>query len=538
MTTAGARAGAHPPSPASSRNLFVRNATGLVRELSAFDAFNLVFSAVLIPIGITEVMSFTPQFWPHANMLVSFLFATPLVATCGLVYLYFTVIMPRSGGDYVWVSRTLNPFLGFFANLSLTFVFLTWISFNFTYMLSVVLPSVAYVAGWNSGALTSPNQTEVMVIASILTVAFTCVMVLGVRAVAKYMMVTFAIVWIGMLAWLIDMAVGSHGHFTSTFNAHSGSTVAGVIAAQQHLGFSAAGGIGWGATLFGMIYSFQVFTGFQWTGYFAGEIRNVRRTATTSILGALLISAIGYVAGCALIYKYYGFQFFGSAVYGAFSGSGKWTLGFQPYLPSLVNFLPGPQWLLVFIALCFLLAIIWWTPTGFMMGTRNMFAWSFDRLAPEKLTTVSDRFHTPVIATITIGVIVEVLNYFNIYQGLGSYLLNAIAVMGVAFIIVSIAAAVTPWRRPQMHAQAPGWARVSLAGVPLITIAAAISAISWGFVIYVAFHTGFGGKFGFKPMVEAFSVPLIGIVYYIGVRLVRRSQGMQLSQAFAEIPPE
>ena len=152
MATAGARAGSQPPT--SSRNLFVRNATGLVRELSAFDAFNLVFSAVLIPVGITEVMAFTPTFWPHANMLVSFLLATPLVATCGLVYLYFTIIMPRSGGDYVWVSRTLNPFLGFFTNFSLTFVFLTWIAFNFTYMLSVMGPSVAYVAGWNSAALT------------------------------------------------------------------------------------------------------------------------------------------------------------------------------------------------------------------------------------------------------------------------------------------------------------------------------------------------------------------------------------------------
>ena len=67
---------------------------------------------------------------------------------------------------------------------------------------------------------------------------------------------------------------------------------------------------------------------------------------------------------------------------------------------------------------------------------------------------------------------------------------------------------------------------------------AAISAISWGFVIYVAFHTGFGGTFGFKPMIEAFTAPLIGIVYYIGVRLYRRSQGMQLAQTFAEIPPE
>jgi amino acid transporter len=360
-----------------------------------------------------------------------------------------------------------------------------------------------------------------------------------VRVVAKYMAVLFAVVWIGMLAWLIDMLIGGRGTLASTFAAHSGTTVPGVIATANHAGFSAAGGIGWGATLFGMIYCFQVYTGFQWTGYFAGEIRNVRRTATTSILGALLIAAIGYVVGAALIYKYYGFNFFGSLVYdGLGGGSSSWKGPFQPYLPALVRFLPGPQWLLVFIAITFLLAILWWTPTGFMMGTRNMFAWSFDRLAPEKLTTVSDRFHTPVIATITVGVIVELLNYLNIYQGLGSYLLNIIAVMGVAFIISSIAAGVTPWRRPQLHTQAPGWARARLAGVPVITIVAAISAISWGFVIYVAFHTGFGGTFGFKPMLEAFTAPLIGIVYYIGVRLVRRAQGMQLSQAFNEIPPE
>ncbi len=537
MTTIGTRPGAQPPG--GSRNLFVRNATGLVRELSAFDAFNLVFSAVLIPVGITEVMAFTPMFWPHANMLLSFLLATPLVATCGLVYLYFTVIMPRSGGDYVWVSRTLTPFLGFFVNFSITFVFLTWVAFNFTYMLSVMGPAAAFVGGWHSTALTAPSHGELMIIASVLTAAFTILMIFGVRVVARYMVVTFVIVWLGMIAWLVAMLVGSHSHFVRSWNASSGTTVNAIVSQAHGLGFSAAGGIGWGATLFGMIYSFQVYTGFQWTGYFAGEIRNVRRTAGTSILGALLVSAIGYVLAVGLIYKYFGFRFFGATVFMALGGgSAHWHLTFLPFLPALVKFLPGPHWLLVFIALCFVASILWWTPTGFMLGTRNLFAWSFDRLAPEKLTTVSDRFHTPVIATVTIGCVVELLNYLNIYQGLGSYLLNIIAVLALAFIIVSIAAAIAPWRRPQLHTQGPGWARAKLAGLPVITWVAAISAISWGFVIYVAFHTGFGGTLGLKPMLEAFSAPAIGVVYYIGARLYRRHQGMSFGQTFAEIPPE
>src|SRR5260370_12871312 len=126
-----------------------------------------------------------------------------------------------------------------------------------------------------------------------------------------------------------------------------------------------------------------------------------------------------------------------------------------------------------------------------MLGDRNLFAWSFDRLAPAQLTTVSDRFHTPVVATLTIGLIVELLNYLNIYQGLGAYLLNIIAVLALAFIIVSAAAAIAPWRRPQLHSQGPQCSRGQVAALPVITSVRTGSALSWIFVIYLAFHTRF-----------------------------------------------
>lgn len=516
-----------------STSVFVRNATGLVRELSPFDAFNLVFSAVLIPVGITQVLSFAPTFWPGANVLLSFLFSIPLVLCFGLVYLYFTVAMPRSGGDYVWVSRVLGPGIGFLANLSLTFVFTTWISFNFTTMMTLMVPSLGYVAGfaWN------PDQLTQFLIATVLTIVFAALMLLGTRRVARYMLITFAIVWLGMAVWLIGLAITGNNGFVANFNAHSGMTLNAVTSAATKAGYSAGTGIDWVGTTFAIIYAFQVFTGFQWTGYFAGEIKNVRRTATTSIIGALVISAVLYVLATFLVYNTYGFSNFGSIVYLGFNTSNS-SLGFAPYLPSLVKFLALPGFLQIFVVACFVLSVLWWTPTGFLIATRNLFAWSFDRIAPSGVAEVNDRLHTPVVATIVVAVWVELLNYLNIYQGLSALLINVIAVMAVAFIAVAAAAIVMPYLRPNLFNSAPAMIRARIAGVPWLTIVGVVMLLSWAFVLYVTFATTAFGQVAPKSMIEAFAVPILGAIYYLVVRVVRARQGIQLKAAFQEIPPE
>lgn len=514
-----------------STPVFVRNATGLVRELSPFDAFNLVFSAVLIPVGITQVFSFAPTFWPNANVLISFLFSLPLVFCFGMVYLYFTIAMPRSGGDYVWVSRVLGPGLGFLANLALTFVFTTWISFNFTTMMTLMVPSLGYVAGftWN------PNQLTQFLLATVLTILFAGLMLLGTRRVARYMLYSFIVVWIGMAIWLIGLLFTSHDAFVANFNALSGTTISHVRQASAKGGFSAGTAFDWAGTVFAMIYAFQVFTGFQWTGYFAGEIKNVRRTATTSIIGALVVSAVLYVLASLLVYNTYGSSDFASIAYLGFNGS---SLGFAPYLPTLVKFLALPGFLQVFVALCFVLSVLWWTPTGFLIATRNLFAWSFDRLAPSSVASINDRLHTPVVATIVIAIWVEFLNYMNIYQGLSALLVNVIAVMAAAFIVVALAAILMPYTRPNLFESAPSIVRARFAGIPLLTIVGVVMLLSWAFVLYVAFTTTAFGQVAPISMVEAFAVPIAGVIYYIIMRIVRAQQGIQLKAAFQEIPPE
>jgi len=102
-----------------------------------------------------------------------------------------------------------------------------------------------------------------MLIATILTAAFAGLMIVGVRSVARYMAVTFALVWIGMIGWLVAMLFGSHGDFVREWNQQSGTTYQGIINQAHQLGFNAGGGIAWGATLFAMVYCFQVYTGFS-----------------------------------------------------------------------------------------------------------------------------------------------------------------------------------------------------------------------------------------------------------------------------------
>src|ERR1700749_2295049 len=99
-------------------NLFVRNSAGLVREASAVDAtiFNAVISA---PIGSTLAWSifFTLVAFPGADpggvLIIAAIINIPVL----IMFALLGASMPRVGGDYVWVSRILNPPLAPISNL-------------------------------------------------------------------------------------------------------------------------------------------------------------------------------------------------------------------------------------------------------------------------------------------------------------------------------------------------------------------------------------------------------------------------------------
>ncbi|MGA2666139.1 MAG: hypothetical protein ABSF83_14460, partial [Nitrososphaerales archaeon] len=95
---------------------FVRTATGLVKQLSWIDVF--VWCVIFFP----WLTSWSGLFWvtPDYYQNVDYYLALGIWAVTALVvvvlYWQLTVAMPRSGGDYVFVSRAIAGSVGFVAS--------------------------------------------------------------------------------------------------------------------------------------------------------------------------------------------------------------------------------------------------------------------------------------------------------------------------------------------------------------------------------------------------------------------------------------
>src|SRR6478735_4392794 len=93
-------------------SLFLRNATGLVKGWSGFDAFTYSFMSVnLVALGMfysTAIFAYVPDSSAIASIVVT---AIGMTFVC-IAYAALIAVMPRAGGDYVWQTRVLDGIPG------------------------------------------------------------------------------------------------------------------------------------------------------------------------------------------------------------------------------------------------------------------------------------------------------------------------------------------------------------------------------------------------------------------------------------------
>src|SRR3954454_3902321 len=103
---------AAPMESTAAPSLFLRNATGLVKGWSGFDAFAYSFMSVnLVCLGMfysLAIFAYVPEGSAITAIVLTGLGMTAMcVAYAGLI-----AAMPRAGGDYVWQTRVLDGIPG------------------------------------------------------------------------------------------------------------------------------------------------------------------------------------------------------------------------------------------------------------------------------------------------------------------------------------------------------------------------------------------------------------------------------------------
>jgi amino acid transporter len=539
----------------AEQHLFVRQSTGLVREASALDAtiFNAVFSA---PVGATLAWGvfFALSVFPGADLvtatLISFVVNIPVLVMMSLL----ASSMPRTGGDYVWVSRILKPPLATVSNFGAAFSAMIGATFWARYFPVFALGPTLVTLGVffdNRGLIDWGNrfQTEkpwIFLGGLAMIVLMTAILIAGTRATFRWQNSFWTVASAGTFLAFLVLAFGSSGAFQGNFNKLSAKfgaqgdayhqvidAVRGQIASSPQPGRM--------SSTLPAIFVIMVFMMWNWWSvYLAGELKSAsdRRRHLKIMFGALAWDVVFIAIGVLLIYKVAGYAFM-SAV--NTPGNKAYVIPTGPWYHFLAALTVNLPALTVLIVGSFL---FWSLPAmvgNTFMPVRTVFAWAFDRLLPERLADVSDRAHSPVPAILTVMVLVTGMLAWSVAATTFQTWLALGVLAGVVCVcIVSVAAFVFPERRPDLYQASP--ANLRLAGIPVLKLVAPLSFALMGFLTwetlnYPPLAIGTPAHRWYVPAFIGGTAAFGLLVYYLA-KLIRRTQGIDIDLVYQELPPE
>ncbi len=536
-----------------SKRVFQRDATGLVREIGTLDSFVFNFLSMNL-FAFFVLMIFGLGLYPSANLGLSILLAAVLSLFIAVLYVLFSISMPRTGGDYVWVGRIIHPAVGFMVNFGLTFVLFTFIAIDVTLFteagVGAYLADMGAVTG-NQGMLNlasflnSPaGEPTVFGISLAMILLIAVIVFFGAQTTFWTQRLIWAFVLIAIAAYFAAMLGSSNSSFVANFNQNSGTTVDKVIQAAQTNGYDST--MTMQGTILGWVFMFLNFTGFNFSAYVSGEIRNVRKAQLVAIVGSLILFAVLLVAILVVTLSVFGHNFLGGMAY-LFDGAAFGTIPNSPYF-SFYPVPPFPQFLLSFVTsnpiIIFLVTI------GFglsllvnavpytYVSVRNMFAWSFDRTIPASLAAVDEKHHSPYLAIIITTIASAVITYASVFYNISILFTYITFLFAALYAIVGLAGILFPFRRKDIFDSSPDIVKKRIGGIPMISIIGAISLVSSLFVGYSLLTPQFSGPFILQNFLVVVGVLVTPLVIYGVTYAYYKSKGIPVDLAQRQLPPE
>ncbi len=545
----------------SEGGMFLRNATGLIREVSVLDAFIMNTFGMNIAVGAVFLFLQAPVDFPQGNMLVAVIIGTLLMAfTLLWVYSTFAAAMPRSGGDYVFVSRTLHPFLGWLLGWSQgMWLIFFWIGFNawfaLTFAVPVALSTIGAATGQNGWIDLSNNllasfpilgittQWWVLIIGTLINIGFAALLILGGQSFWRWQKVFFLFAGGSILLALL-LLVFAGGNISSVWNSfatqHKGLLFNQVIPTAVKNGYVLPGGFSLSQTLLMLPWVFFVVGYAQGSAQIGGEVKRAPRSQYLAMVGGVLINGAALALLVIAFSQAVGVNWIGSVGYLANNNASLLNLpgNLSPSFNFIVSLLTGNVLVPLIIGIGFIFWALMGTPLSELQATRYMLAWAVDRMIPAPLGDVSERFHSPVKAIIfcTATGTIALIALVAVPQ---ASLLGALLAQIAAFILVSIAGMVFPYRLRHVW-EAAGSHR--LLGIPSVTLAGIGGVIVLASLLLMfIFNSTVNSTFGVTARLSLFfmiGVVVVGIIWYAAAYFLNRSQGVDIGLTYREIPPE
>src|SRR4051812_30419754 len=213
---------------AAERAVFVRKATGLVRGWSTRDAFiYAAFSINLITLGL-YIFGYAP-FISGSSLIFAVLIGGGYLVVQGITYASLIAVMPRAGGDYVWISRVLGGGIGFvLAVTGWWFILWHWVPIYANILNIEVIVPLATILGLSSVADFFGQPAGVFTASMIVAVLASVLISIGMRAYARIQKVCFYGGLVGLAIVLVLLIVYSNADFIAAFN----DKAQGLLSAQ------------------------------------------------------------------------------------------------------------------------------------------------------------------------------------------------------------------------------------------------------------------------------------------------------------------
>jgi len=538
--------------------LFVRKSSGLVRGVGIFTVIAICF-AFTVP-GIFFFPFEAEYYYPGSNPPLAWTIAPSLMIWSTLAIVFLTVAMPRTAADYVGITRVLSPALGYWSS------FINWLALALLvgivpYMGVTLLGNFFAIAGAlthnsyysNIATMLTTDRVAILIISIIIILIAMLISLLGLRFYRIVMNLIFIIPLISMViglgvvayyymagptavrsAWDSVLGSGAWQEIMDVAVANGWNDhVAKAAGAPENFGFP--GGWLWGATLLAVIPAAFSCWGYESAVYVAGEIKDVRRSIPLGIIIAYILLTVLYVGSVYFLYSIYGkfLSMYAYVVDGGFADKLKINVAVHPgwdfFAGVLTTALLGPA-IGLFAALPGAWTNIAWCLVGILLTSRVLFAWSFDRFAPEFLSRVNARFYTPHWSILTVGIIGIAGAIYAVYNPYIT-MLSVFSAAVLRYLFACWACMIFPYTRPDIFKMGFTW---RIGSIPIATIIGAIGTITTTW-LFVSFMVSIAGDW--PSIIYQFISLVLGIFAYTTFYAYNKTRGIDVEALWREIPP-